>query len=76
MQIVNKRGNEVKVKDIYPGEVFQDFDRNTYIKTVEMSLTIAGDTCKANAVNLTDGDVEYFSDHDVIYRVEAEVVIS
>lgn len=76
MQIVNKRGNEVKMKDIYPGETFQDFDRNTYIKTREMSLEIDGDTCKANAVNLADGDIEYFSDHDVVYRIDAEVVIT
>lgn len=76
MQIVNKRGNEIKVKDIYPGETFQDFDRDTFIKVREMTIVLdGGDTCKANAVNLSDGGVAYFIDHETVYRVDAEVVI-
>lgn len=76
MQIVNKRGNEIKVKDIYPGETFQDFDRDTFIKVREMTIVLdGGDTCKVNAVNLSDGDVAYFIDHETVYRVDAEVVI-
>ena len=76
MKVVNKRGNEIKIKDIYPGETFQDFDRDTYIKVREMTIALEdGETCRANAVKLSDGDVAYFIDHETVYRVDAEVVI-
>ena len=76
MLVVNKRGNEIKIKDIYPGETFQDFDRDTYIKTREMTIALDdGETCRVNAVKLSDGDVAYFIDHEIVYRVDAEVVI-
>ena len=76
MLIVNKRGNEIKIKDVYPGETFQDFDRDTYIKVREMTITLDdGETCRVNAVKLSDGDVTYVLDHETVYRVDAEVVI-
>lgn len=77
MQIVNKRGNAVKIKDIYPGETFQDFDRDTYIKVREMTIALDdGETCRVNAIKLSDGDVAYFIDHETVYHVDAEVVIN
>ena len=76
MLIVNKRGNEIKIKDIYPGETFQDFDRDIYIKIREMTIALDdGETCRINAVKLSDGDVAYFIDQETVYRVDATVVI-
>ena len=76
MLIVNKRGNEIKIKDIYPGETFQDFDRDIYIKIREMTIALDdGETCRINAIKLSDGDVAYFIDQETVYRVDATVVI-
>ena len=76
MRIVSKRGNGLKIKDLYVGETFQDFDRETYIKIREMTIVLDdGKTGRANAVKLSDGDVEYFDDYEIVYQVDAEVVV-
>ena len=76
MRIVNRRGNGLKIKDLYVGETFQDSDRETYIKVREMTIVLDdGKTGRVNAVRLSEGDVEYFEDFETVYQVDAEVVI-
>ena len=76
MKITTKRGDKVHFKDIRPGDVFQNEYRDTYIKMGEAVILLgAGATSKANALYPETGELAVFDDYDVIYKVDAELVI-
>lgn len=76
MKITTKRGDKVRFKDICPGDVFQNEYRDTYIKTGEVKILLEGGvTSKANALFPETGELAVFEDYDVIYKVDAELVI-
>ena len=76
MKITTKRGDKVRFKDIFPGEVFQNEYRYTYIKVDEAEILLeAGETSKANALYLDTGELAAFDNYDVVYKVDAELVI-
>ena len=76
MKITTKSGDKVRFKDIRPGDVFQNEYRDTYIKTGEAEILLgAGTTSKVNALYPETGELAVFDDYDVIYKVDAELVI-
>ena len=76
MKITTKRGDKVRFKDIRPGDVFQNEYRDTYIKMGEAEILLgAGMTSKVNALYPETGELAVFDDYDVIYKVDAELVI-
>ena len=76
MKITTKRGDKVRFKDICPGDVFQNEYRDIYIKTGEAEILLgAGATSKANALYPETGELAAFDDYDVVYKVDAELVI-
>ena len=76
MKITTKRGDKARFKDIRPGDVFQNEYRDTYIKTGEAEILLgAGTTSKVNALYPETGELAVFDDYDVIYKVDAELVI-
>ena len=76
MKITTKRGDKVRFKDICPGDVFQNEYRDTYIKTSEAEILMgAGVTSKVNAVYPETGELAVFDDYDIIYKIDAELVI-
>lgn len=76
MKITTKRGDKVRFKDICPGDVFQNEYRDTYIKTGEAEILLgAGTTSKVNALFPETGELAVFEDYDIVYKVEAELVI-
>lgn len=76
MKITNKRGDKAKFREIIPGGVFQNEYRDTYIKMSEAVILLEdGTTCKANALFPETGELARFEDGDVVYSVEAELVI-
>lgn len=76
MKITTKRGNKVQFKDIQPGDVFQNEYGDTYIKMSEAEILIGnGATCKANALYPENGEPATFEDYDIVYKVDAELVI-
>ena len=76
MKITTKRGDKVQFKDIRPGDVFQNEYRDTYIKTGEAEILLgAGMTSKVNALYPETGELAVFDDYNIVYKVEAELVI-
>ena len=76
MKITTKRGDKVRFKDLCPGDVFQNEYRDTYTKMGEVKILFeAGATRKANALYLETGELAAFDDYDVVYKVDAELVI-
>lgn len=76
MKITTKRDDKVRFKDIRPGDVFQNEDRDTFIKISEAEILMgAAATCKINAMCPEPGELAAFDDYDVIYKVDAELVI-
>ena len=76
MKITTKSGDKVRFKDIRPGDVFQNKDRDTFIKTSEAKILMGtAATCKINAMCPETGELAVFDDYDVIYKVDAELVI-
>ena len=76
MKITTKRGDKVRFKDIRPGDVLQNEDRDTFIKIGEAEILMGtAATCKINAVCPETGELAVFDDYDVIYKVDAELVI-
>ena len=76
MKITTKRGDKVRFKDIRPGDVFQTECKDTYIKTGEAEILMGtAATCKINAMCPETGELAVFDDYDVIYKVDAELVI-
>lgn len=76
MKITTKRGDKVRFKDICPGDVFQNEYRDTYIKTGEAVILLgSGTTSKVNALFPETGELAVFEDYDIVYKVEAELVI-
>ena len=76
MKITTKRGNKVRFKDIRPGDVFQNECKDTYIKTSEAEILMgAGVTSKVNAMYPETGELAVFDDYDIIYKIDAELVI-
>lgn len=76
MKITTKRGDKVRFKDIRPGDVFQNEDRDTFIKIGEAEILMGtAATCKINAMCPETGELAVFDDYDVIYKVDAELVI-
>lgn len=76
MKITTKRGDKVRFKDIRPGDVFQNKDRDTFIKTSEAEILMGtATTCKINALYPETGELAVFDDYDIVYKVDAELVI-
>ena len=76
MKITTKRGDKVRFRDIRPGDVFQNEDRDTFIKIGEAEILMgSAATCKINAMCPETGELAAFDDYDVIYKVDAELVI-
>ena len=76
MKITTKRCDKVRFKDIRPGDVFQNEDRDTFIKVGEAEILMGtAATCKINAMCPETGELAVFDDYDVIYKVDAELVI-
>lgn len=76
MKITTKRGDKVRFKDIRPGDVFRNEDRDTFIKIGEAEILMGtAATCKINAMCPETGELAVFDDYDVIYKVDAELVI-
>lgn len=76
MKITTKRGDNVRFKDIRPGDVFQNKDRDTFIKTGEAEILMGtATTCKINALYPETGELAVFDDYDIVYKVDAELVI-
>lgn len=76
MKITTKRGDKVRFKDICPGDVFQNEYRDTYIKMGEAVILLgSGTTSKVNALFPETGELAVFEDYDIVYKVEAELVI-
>lgn len=76
MKVTNKRGDKVRFKDIRPGDVFQNEYRDAYIKTGEAEILLGGGkTSKVNAMYPETGGLAVFDDYDIVYKVDAELVI-
>lgn len=76
MKITTKRGDKVRFKDIRPGDVFQNEDRDTFIKIGEAEILMGtAATCKINAMCPETGELAVLNDYDVIYKIDAELVI-
>ena len=76
MKITTKRGDKVRFKDIRPGDVFQNEDRDTFIKIGEAEILMGTTaTCKINAMCPETGELAVFDDYNIIYKVDAELVI-
>lgn len=76
MKITTKSGDKVRFKDIRPGDVFQNKDRDTFIKTGEAEILMGtATTCKINALYPETGELAVFDDYDFVYKVDAELVI-
>ena len=76
MKITTKSGDKVRFKDIRPGDVFQNKDRDTFIKIGEAKILMGtAATCKINAMCPETGELAVFDDYDAIYKVDAELVI-
>ena len=76
MKITTKSGDKVRFKDIRPGDVFQNKDRDTFIKTGEAEILMGtATTCKVNALYPETGELAVFDDYDFVYKVDAELVI-
>ena len=76
MKITTKRGDKVRFKDIRPGDVFQSEGRDTFIKIGEAEILMGtAATCKINTMCPETGELAVFDDYDVIYKVDAELVI-
>ena len=76
MKITTNSGDKVRFKDIRPGDVFQNKDRDTFIKTGEAEILMGtATTCKINALYPETGELAVFDDYDFVYKVDAELVI-
>lgn len=75
MKITTKRGDKVRFKDIRPGDVFQNEDRDTFIKTSEAEILVGTAACKINTMCPETGELAVFDDYDLIYKIDAELVI-
>ena len=76
MKITTKRGDKVRFKDIRPGDVFPNEYRGTFIKTDEAEILMrTAATYKINAMCPETGELAVFDDYDVIYKIDAELVI-
>lgn len=76
MKITTKRGDKVRFKDIRPGDVFQNECKDTYIKTDEAEILMGtAATCKINAMCPETGELAIFDDYDLVYKIDAELVI-
>ena len=76
MKITTKSGDKVRFKDIRPGDVFQNKDRDTFIKIGEAKILMGtAATCKINAMCPETGELAAFDDYDIVYKVNAELVI-
>ena len=76
MKITTKRGDKVRFKDIRPGDVFQTECKDTYIKTGEAEILMGtAATCKINAMCPETGELAVFDDCDIVYKIDAELVI-
>ena len=76
MKITTKRGDKVRFKDSRPGDVFQNEDKDTFTKTGEAEILMGtAATCKINAMCPETGELAVFDDYDLVYKIDAELVI-
>ena len=76
MKITTKHGDKVRFKDIRPGDVFQNGDRDTFIKTGEAKILVGtAATCKINAMCPETGELAVFDDYDLVHKIDAELII-
>ena len=73
MKIVYKDNRKVNFEMVAIGDVFS-YNGAIYMSTREASFTGTGEVY--NAINLTDGECNYFDANDAVIPVKAQLVIS